>query len=238
MGHGGLCQKSTMPGLPGVQSLQAASALPPRSVAPGRQRPATAGRRADQVEVLRGMFSGLPRACRGWDLPRLPSLRSEGRAAPRVLCGFPSCPQQSRGNEGNMCPCSPAPFPAQLTPFPSPPLLRLPLSSLPSPQKGSFLRAESKSGTGHEHRFPGRREPSGDTQAQPPLLRPLQQGEPCPADSRPSSLLCCPGLLPRLSGEGSGWCSEEGEEGCPGISCSSSDAKPECQQENLSLIHI
>ena len=77
-----------------------------------------------------------------------------------------------RSTRENMSPCLPAPFPAQLTPFPSPSLL-LPLLFLSSPQKGSFLRAESKSRTGHEHRHPGRREPSGDTQPQPPFLRPL-----------------------------------------------------------------
>ena len=104
----------------------------------------------------------------------------------------------------NVCPCSPAPFPARLTPFPSPPLLLRPLSFAPCPQKGSFLRAESKSRSGYEHRLPGIREPSGDTHTQPPFPRALQPGEPCPADSQPSSLLCCPGLLPRVSSEGSG----------------------------------
>ena len=150
------------------------------------------------------MFSGFPSACRYCEFPLLSSPLCGQRPGqhPGFCVVSRGANNKVRSKRENMCPCSPAPFPAQLTPFPS--LLLLPLLFLSSQQKGSFLRDESKSRTGNEHRHPGRREPSGDTQPQPPFLRPLQQGEPCPANSQPYSLHCFLGLLPRLSGEGSG----------------------------------
>lgn len=64
------------------------------------------------------MFSGLPSACRDWDLPLLSSLWSEARAAPRVLCGLPRCPQQGLGNEGERVSMFTGPFSCPTHPVP------------------------------------------------------------------------------------------------------------------------